>query len=528
MAKRFRQTSRIILALALLAGFFSACGTADRDAETPVPEETGAQTGEQDYYKADSVFSLNCDKAYSFSPFTTKNVSNILCTQLMYDTLFAVDDSFAALPNLIKSYETADGKSWKFYVDTSVKFWDGTTLTASDASYSVQRATQSARFSARLKGVIGSEALDEELFIINLYYPDMLFPALLDIPVIKNGSVDEPAPTGTGPYMPDEGLTKLEAFTGHKNYASLPADTVYLREIRETEDMITAFENSEIDLVTNDPSSAFNLGYGSANEVRHYPTTNMQYLGFNGDSQFFSSIPARKAMTYVVDRERIVTDCLSGAASAATLPMNPTCLYYNDAFSDIVSYSVRKSEDAFDEAEVQDYDDDGKREQMITGIPMEISIDFIVCSDTPAKVRAAESIAENLTGLGITVELRRLSWDDYVAALAAGAFDMYYAEVRLTNDFSLRNLLFSGGSLNYGKFSDSVLEQHISDFMAAGDEDRQKAADLMFKYIADTAPLVPICFEKHQVITHRGVISGMRPADGNIFYGIENWEIHTD
>ncbi|MEA4895833.1 MAG: ABC transporter substrate-binding protein [Oscillospiraceae bacterium] len=528
MAEKIKKTVLSLLVLSLFAGAFSGCGASVSNEEEALPEVSDAQVEETYYYKVDNVFSLNCNKEYSFNPFTTTNASNIICTQAMYDTLFTVDDTFAASPSLIKEYKSDDGMSWYFYVDTSVKFWDGTTLTASDAAYSLQRAMHSPQFTARFQCIYGVSAMDESLFIVTLNYPDMQFPALLDIPVIKNGTVADYAPMGTGPYKPDEQYTKLTAFPDHKSYAELPTDTIYLKEIKETEDIITAFENSEIDLVTNDPTGVYSLGYGSANEIRSCPTTNMHYLGFNSSSRFFSYSACRKAMTYVVDRESIVTDCMGGAASSATLPMNPTCALYNDAYSDIVSYSVRKSEDAFDAAEVQDYDDDGKREQMITGIPVEISVNFIVCSDSPEKVRAAQSIAQNLTNLGITVDLRLLSWDDYKTALSNGDFDMYYAEVRLTNDFSIRSLLFEGGSLNYGRISDSVLEQYVGDFMACPEDGRQKAADMMFKYITDTAPIVPICFEKSQVITHRGVVSGMKPTKDNVFNGIENWEINTD
>ena len=82
--------------------------------------------------------------------------------------------------------------------------------------------------------------------------------------------------------------------------------------------------------------------------------------------------------------------------------------------------------------------------------------------------------------------------------------------------------------MDFQKFSDSVLEQHVNDYMACGEEGRQKSVDLMFKYITDTAPIVPICFEKQQVITHRGVVAGMKPTKDNVFNGIENWEINTD
>ena len=528
MAKKIRNIVLSCLVLSLFTGLFAGCGTGENVGEEAAPEVTDTQTEQTDYYKSDNVFSLNCNKEYSFNPFTTTNASNIICTQAMYDTLLSVDENFAVTPNLVKSYESDDGQSWRFYVDTSVKFWDGTTLTATDAAYSLQRAMRSPQFKSRFQGVFGVSAMDESLFIVTLNYPDMLFPALLDIPVIKNGTVEDYAPMGTGPYMPDEQYTKLTAFPDYRNYAKLPTDTIYLKEIKETEDVITAFENSDIDLVTNDPTGVYSLGYGSANEIRSCPTTNMHYLGFNSKSRFFSNPNCRKAMTYVVDREHIVTDYLDGAASAATLPMNPTCALYNDAYSDIISYSVKKSEAAFDAAEVQDYDDDGKREQMVTGIPVEISVNFIVCSDSPAKVQAAQSIADNLMNLGITVNLRLLSWTEYTAALAAGDFDMYYAEVRLTNDFSIRSLLFEGGGLNYGLFSDSALEQCVNDFMASPEEGRQKAADMMFKYLTDTAPIVPICFEKSQVITHRGVVSGMKPTKDNVFNGIEDWKINTD
>ena len=528
MARTTKKLLLLCLAVSLVMSIFSACGTGGEGKETPLPESSGVQTDLMDYYKADNVFTLNCNKEYSFNPFTTTNASNILCTQLMYDTIFTLGEDYTVTPNILTSYKSDDGKAWYFYVDTSVQFWDGTPLTATDVSYSVQRAMRSPQFSARLTSIMGVSAMDDNLFIINLYDVNTQFPALLDIPVIKYGTVADYAPLGTGPYMPDEGYTKLTAFSGHKNAAKLPIDTVYLKEVKETEEVITAFENSEIDLVTNDPTGFFNLGYGSANEIRYYPTTNMHYLGFNSSSRFFSSTLCRKAMTYVVDREHIVTDFMGGAGSAATLPMNPTCALYNDAYSDIISYSVKKSEEAFDAAEVQDYDDDDLREIMITGIPVEINIDFIVCSDSPAKVQAAQSIADNLTNLGITVNLRQLSWDEYLAALAAGEFDMYYAEVKLGNDFSLRPLLFEDQSLNYGKFSDAVLEQHVNDYMACGEEGRQKTVDLMFKYITDTAPIVPICYEKQQVITHRGVVSGMKPTKDNVFSGIENWEINTD
>lgn len=516
----------LCLALVLILGLLSGCGGKGEEAPPPADEEGEAVLPE--YSGGDGKFSLNFDSSYSFNPLTTVSVDNLLCAQLMYETLFELDESFEPQPKLVESFETEDGKYWKFYVNTDIKFWDGSGLTASDASYSIQRAQQSKLYGERLKSVIGASALDERCFVINVQGTNMNIPALLNIPVIKNGSIEESTPQGTGPYMPDQELAKLTAFSGHRSYASLPVSEVYLREAPEIEDKIASFESRETDLVTNDPSGTFNLGYGAANEVRYYPTTNLHYLGFNTKSSFFSRALCRRAMTYVVDRETLVTSYLGGAAVPASLPMNPAAALYNDGYSDLLAFSIKKAESAFDEAEVQDYDEDGKREILVTGIPIEIELDFIVCSDSPAKVQAAALIAETLNKMGITVNLRSLNWDDYIATLKAGNFDMYYAETRLLNDFSLKKLVFFGESLNYGKFTDSALEQYVIDFMASKAGDRQRAADLMFKHFTDSSPFVPICFERHQVITHRGVVAGLRPTRDNVFLGLEDWEIHID
>jgi ABC-type transport system substrate-binding protein len=167
-----------------------------------------------------------------------------------------------------------------------------------------------------------------------------MFPSLLNLPVIKNGSADEIAPVGTGPYRYNEDPTALELWKDHPKAGEMPIETIYLKSYSGPESTISAFEDSLINLVENDPTGVGDLGYGSANEIRYCPTTNMHYLGFNQKSPFFCYPQFRDIITYTVNRDYIVTTCMGGCASACTLPISPIHTLYNTAYAQYFNYSM--------------------------------------------------------------------------------------------------------------------------------------------------------------------------------------------
>jgi ABC-type transport system substrate-binding protein len=524
--EKFRRLCALIAAAAVLMSAFSGCSMLELVAETE-DEEAGVTPGSTllSSYAADSIFSLNYDSNNSMNPLLTTSSANLLFMPLIYDCLFDVDENYNFAPNLISDYRTEDGKCWYFDVDTSRRFHNGSRLTAQDAVYSIQRAMSSTVYSERLSIIVGISAMDDTTFVVNISKVNYLFPALLNVPVIPNDSIDQYSPSGTGAYAVSADFTKLELSSSYPKASEYPIDTIYLKEYSSADEQISAFEDSLIDLVTNDPNSISSLGYGSANEMRYYSTTNMHYIGYNAGSLFFQNSAYRAAVTYAVNRSAIVTNIMSGCGTATTLPISPMSDLYNATYAASFDYDMDKCEAILDANECEDYDEDGDREYMLTGIAMEINLVFIVCSDSSVKVSAAREIAEDLRSLGISVTLRELSWDDYNTALENGNFDMYYAETRLTADFDLSRLITTGGSLNYGKVYDTSVKQSIEDYLSASDDDRRMACDLMCQAVAESALITPICFEKQQVLTHRGIVSGVSATQYNIFNCFENWEI---
>lgn len=478
-------------------------------------------------YAADNIFSVNYNSNSSMNPLVSTRSANLAVMPLIYDSLFTVDENYNWEYSLATDCRSEDGKCWIIKVDTTRTFHDGRSFSAHDAAYSIARARYGKLYDKRLSDFIGVSAIDNETVMINILKPNYQFPALLDFPIIPDGSIDDFSPPGTGPYKVSDDFSCLERYSGHPLYSEMPIDKIHLKEYHAAADIISAYEDSLIDIVINDPNSINSLGYGSANETRYFATTNMHYIGYNMESPFFQSPGRRVAVTYAVNRTSIVTDILDGCATAATLPISPMSSLYNDSYAARFGYNMEKFQRVLNNSGVEDIDDDGKMEYIVTGIEMEADVVFLVCNDSSKKIAAAREIAENLRSVGVNVTMQELAWNDYIKALEEGKFDMYYGEVRLSADFDLSCLLTEGGSSAYSRAYDESWAQAVNEYLAAPDESTRKMqCDLMCQTIAENAPITPVCFERQQVLTHRGIVSGVSATQNNIFRNFQDWTIN--
>lgn len=534
-----RKNIKIMAALLLTAAMilsFTGCQSSSDDLYDQIPESSGGK----DIVKAaaaDDVFSLNSNSSYSMNPLIATNHSNQLVCSLVYDNMVEVDNSFNVIPNIITEWSCSeDAKLWTLKIDTSRTFHDGTGITGKDLRYSLERAITSDRYEGRFSSFQGASYTDDTLQVA-LGIGDAQFIKLLNIPVIKSGTFNEKYPTGSGPYTYNEEHTALLAYEGYNGGDSLPLDTVYLQEYPTAEGTISAFEDSLIDVVINDPSSYTNLGYASTNEVHTFATTNMHYVAFNEDSALGKYNYFRVAMQYAFDRSYFV-ELLQGNGVASSIPMYPTCADYPQQMADGLKYDLETCRTILENAGVKDYDDDGLLEYM-SGSPQEISLTFVVCSDSSAKGGVVNRFAEDMQSIGLTVDVQELTWSNYMTALENGEFDMYYGEIKLRNNFDLTELLQvrnddekkgnTATNRNYTNSKDTSYETYINAYLAAGDAGRAMAYQTLCDYITkSTGSLITIGFEKQQIISHRGVIKGINANIGNPLYDFANWTIDLD
>ena len=515
---------------------------------------------------ADDIFSLNVSRKYSFNPLIATNHSNQLICSLVYENVVEVDNNFEVIPGIATEWECNDSAtSWLLTIDNTRTFHDGTPVTARDVRYSIDRAVSSDRFLGRFSTYQGAAQDGDDKLYITLGVGDTQFIKLLNIPVIKYGTYDEKYPTGSGPYtfsfeeIPEETdeegnvtkeasqkLVSLVGFEGHRDYETLPVDAVYLKEYTEAEDIINAFEDSYIDVVINDPSSYTNLGYASTNEIHTYATTNMHYVCFNQETRLGAMSGFRYAMQYAFNRAYLET-LLNGNAVASAIPMYPTCAEFPADLNSALSYNLERCKIILENNGIRDYDEDGFME-MMNGNDEDLVINFILCSDSSAKAGVVNRFAADMLTIGIKVNVQELTWTDYYNALTDYEnltkeqlededfkeieFDMYYAEVKLRNNFDITQLLQErgdnnkGSCINYSHSFGNGYETYLYNYLASGDSSRKNNYRAFAEYVlTNAAHLVVIGFEKQQIISHRQAIRGIDANMGNPLYNFAHWTI---
>ncbi len=525
-----------IFALLLVCLLLSGCGvTAEPNpAETPPPQEAvNALPGEpaRTAPAADNVFSLNFDPEAGTNPIRAASAANMQFCSLLYDSVYTVDETFTASSELVREARSDDYIWWVFDLNTDICFSDGTPLTAHDIVYSLLRAKQSDYYRERLSCIYGISALSDDCFAITTAYADSQLPVRLNVPVIREGDYFEDWPLGSGPYVLNESHSALERNSAGRHAAELPIDTIYLKDRMDTSSRIPAFEDATIDLVTNDPTGMYNLGYGSGSERRYYDTPNLHFIGFNMKGMYFQFFRTRCALSYAIDRARIVEDIMGGCGVPVTLPVHPKSALYDAAYAETLAYAPDKAAALFEAAGVGDLDDDGALEILVTGIPVELNIKFVVNNDSSVKVAAARQICASLNAMGITTRLYELSWEDYLYTLQSGDFDMYYGELRLAPDWDLSALfrVEDRGEpivMNYARNADPAFCEKYGAYLAAPPEQRDAAFQTAVRAVCEAGAIVPVCFERRELLTHRGVVSGIRATHFDIFNQFTEWTIN--
>lgn len=474
---------------------------------SPAPEQTEQAPVLQEV----RAFTLPVDPTGGWNPYVGSKSGNMTLAPLVYESLFALDGSFAYHPLLARTASASeDGLVWTVTLQAGVSFSNGQSLDARTAAAAVNAARgQKSAYAARLAGVKKVTAQGEDALVFELSAPNARFPALLDFPIAL---VAGEAVYGTGPYVVTE--DKLVARSGWWRALALPLAEIPLLSIGDADALAAAFNANQLSLAADDPTGSQSVGYAGNYESWEYATSSMLYLGFQCGKGPCRDAAFRQAVNRAMDRGGLVEQALMGHAVASALPAPAASALYDEQAARDLSWDPEAAAAALDELGYTMGEDGWRRSGR-----KNLSLSLLVNSDNAYKETLAQAVAQALGQLGIEVKVNSLAWEEYKKALDRGNFDLYLAECRMTGDLDPSPFLTKGSGLYYGGFQSGELAQALADARRTG----QWAS--FYGLWAQEAPLAVLGFKNAQMLTQWDQVAGADPTQGNLFYQFENWQI---
>lgn len=448
---------------------------------------------------------------------------------LIFNGLVTYDFNSHVVPDLAASVTTeGGGKAYVFKLKDGVKFHDGKPVTSKDVVYSFNRlldpATKSpgagfysdivgaeARLAGEAASVKGVTAPDAKTVRIELKAANPIFLQLIAMPfasVVPDGATGATLarkPVGTGPFSLASWSSGQKIVfkknPGYFNNGAAKLDGVeYQLGVNENLEVLK-FERGELDLLganRNIPAADFsrlkdNPRYKSL--MLSAPDAAFHYVGMNCQVAPFDNVKVRRAVAMAIDKARIV-QLVNGRGQVANGILPPTMPGFDPKLAGI-GHDPAKAKALLAEA----------------GFPNGFSATYYcVSNDTARKI--AQSIQQDLAGIGVKLELKPLAFPTFLEAkatkgrvgIASGNWTQDFPDPSnfLTTMFHSKNIKETN-SLNDSYYRnpqvDKLLDQAGVQTDAAKRADYFRQAEALV--VAD-APVVPLYYPvKYQLHTQR-------------------------
>ena len=495
--------------------FCSACADWDELADDPLQELS------QYYQVENQPQNTAAITSFALPYYDSETLDGVTCSdgiqqvvgKLLYESLYELDPAFELQPVLAeKNQYDAQTLTYTITLRSGVCFSDGSALTAQDVADTLLRAADSTRYGSRFTHVEEISASGSSV-IITLSEPNGGFLRLLDIPIVKSGTETQKVPLGTGPYAfakDDDGnyLASNRCWWQEKR---LPLSRIELVSCKSTESANYAFTAQNIQLLCTDLGGTDSAPADVSGACTDAASTVLHYLGFNLQNELLADPAVRQAISCAIDRQDLVSTYLLGHGTPAQFPLPPACAAYPGDLEK--PYTREAADNAMQKAGCKT----GEKKPALT---------LLVNEENRFKVSAASEIARVLNQYDLSVIVQVLPWDDYLAALQNGQYDLYYGQTRLHADWDLTALIGTYGALNYGGFSNPTTDELLYAYLAAQGQRRDTVLTSLCETFQQQQPIVPICFKAVSVLVTNHAVDEITPTATDPFYQMENWTVH--
>ncbi len=483
----------------------SAIGCARPSTEsTPAPGSDELSVGQD----SPSTFAIAYSEEDTLNPYAAVTEANLYLAGLLYDSLTVIDGAFTPQLSMADTLEQTDPTHIRVTLRKGAVFSDGTPVQVSDVIASYKSAKTSKNYKALLSNVASATAdIRTGGITFTLTSADPNAAACLSFPVYMARSATTAkgeAPVGSGPYVltAEENVVYLARNPRWKSAGLY--ERVELRHLPNSESMYYGLASQDITYYYNDLNTG-DIPRVTASSAA-VDMNALLFLGINGARTPLKTPAVRQAISLLVDRSILAASTYSGWAKPATLPFHPAW----KPIGEIPGVSAtRDLAQALELLEGAGYGTGAGQEKL--------SLELIYSTTGSSRGAAAELVRSQLESAGVRLTVTSLSYEEYKKRLAAGSYDLYLGEVRLTANMDLTPLM-AGGSAGYGVPKDSAAVTAYRAYL-----DGAVALEEFVDTFLSDMPYIPLCWRCGFAAYDRR-LSTVTPHGYAPYCGFINWK----
>jgi peptide/nickel transport system substrate-binding protein len=410
----------------------------------------------------------------------------------VYEGLVGRDARFGIEPALARSWSRIDPTTWRFVLRPGVRFHDGSTLTADDVVFSIERAlAPSSQRRSQLRGVTGARKVDALTVDVLLEAPDAVLPEKF----VFVGMMNRAWSLAHGVQLPQDLNAKQETFAvryvadqqtvlaAHAGWwgraaaagGSHPTEVVY-QVIQSDATRMAALASGQVDLVLDPPfQDLARLREDARLRFAEVSDIGAQYLGFDqfrDELEFadvkgrnpFKDLRVRRAVYQAIDVDLIIRKVLRGQAKATGSLVSALVDGYLPELDRRLEHDPAAARALLKEA----------------GYPDGFGV-TLDCVNVKFREAVCQSIAAMLTQVGIRTRLQSSPGATFFPKLSqAQASFVEFGWSPATDPWSTFHAILrtqdgkGGGAFNAGRYSNPALDRLIDTLRTEQDPARRK------------------------------------------------------
>ncbi|WP_156289563.1 ABC transporter substrate-binding protein [Oceanobacillus salinisoli] len=359
----------------------------------------------------------------------------------VFDGLLDTDETGKLIPAIADSFEVSDdGLTYTFQLKEGVLFHDGSELTAEDVIYSYEKLSGlngGEPLASLFAGIEKIEAPSDYEIVITLSERNSAFLAANIRPILPVGYEEQSTkPIGAGPfkfqeYEVGQQLTLVKNKDYYNEEKVPQIDEVRFIVMPDSEAAILAMQAGEIDIIPGVSAQGL-LQLGDTVNTVSGPQNMVQLMALNNEVKPLDDVRVRQAINLAVDKDMIIETVADGMGTKLGSNFSPAMdFYYEPGLEDYYAPNIEEAQALLAEA----------------GYADGFSLELTVPSDYQFHVDTAQVIVEQLSQIGIDVEIKLIefsTWletvyqdEQYESTIIAftGEIDPYEVLVRYVSDY---------------------------------------------------------------------------------------------